>query len=259
VRGRHCCGAVAALVLLGTPAQGQSWSTLATDVFTTLRWGGLAARDTWRDLHHGDAEVRLGAAHSWGGPGAGSTSLVLQAEGQTALSHRTDMSDRLHVAGFAIRELNDDGAAIWGGADFIGLPSADVRALTAELSAGGRVRLPWWLPSRRPLFIVEGAGDVNRYRAMYVRSALRFDYEVGKGLGAFIEAGQAWSGLPGGDATGSVPFGNHGTDISLRTTIQRTTPTSKTWSFEPFVRERWITRNADPNLFDAGVRVELVY
>lgn len=256
---RSVVGATLAAAMAAEPAHAQSWATLATDVFTTLRWGGLGARATWRDLHHGNTELRLGAAKSWGGPGAGTTSYVLLGEGRTALSDRTDLSDRLHVAGFAIRELNDDGAALWGGVDVIGLPSAPSRAMTAELSAGVKARLPKWLPSRRPLVILEGAGDLSRYRAMYLRSALRLDYEVGKGLGAFIEAGQAWSGLPGGEAVGSVPFSNHGTDLSLRATIQRGDRRSRTWSVEPFVRMRWITRNADPNLFDHGIRVDLVY
>ena len=180
-------------------------------------------------------------------------------EGRSALSHRTDVSDRLHVAGFAVRQLNDDGATLWGGADLIALPSARSRAATAELSVGARARLPAWLPSRRPLVFVEIAQDMNRYRATYVRSALRLDYEVGNGIGAFIEGGHAWSGLPGGEAVGSVPFSSHGTDLSLRATIQRATRASRTWSIEPFVAARWIGRNDDPNLFDVGVRADLVY
>jgi hypothetical protein len=253
--------AVAALAMLlaSGRAHAQSWAPLSTDVFTLLRWGGVSMRESWRDIHHGDAGLQLGAARSWGEPGAGTTSFVLLGEGRSALIHRTNVSDRLHVAAFAVRQLNDDGATLWGGADLIALPSARSRAATAELSVGARARLPKWLPSRRPLFLVEVAGDVARYRAMYARSALRFDYEIGNGIGAFIEAGHAWSGFPGGESIGSVPFSSHGTDLSLRATIQRATRASRTWSVEPFVAARWIRRNDDPNLFDVGVRVDLVY
>jgi len=256
---RPLIGALLVALLASEPARAQSWGTLATDVFTQLRWAGFSARDTWRDLYYGDAGLQLGAARSWGGPGSGTTSFVLLGEGRTALHHRSEVSDRVHFAGFAVHELNDDGAAVWGGADFIGLPSARRRTATAELSAGVRARLPRWLPSRRPLVLLEGAADVHRYRAGYVRSALRLDYEFGKGMGAFIEGGHAWSGLPGGDAVGSVPFSSHGSDVSLRVTIQREGKKSRTWSIEPFVGARWIRRNVDPNLFDHGIRVDLVY
>ena len=254
------------LVVLGcalpTAARGQEWMPLATEVFTQMTWARASLRETWRGIEYGSAAAQAGAAASWGGPGVGTNALALFALGETGLARRTSLSDRIRAGATVSHQVDDDDSRLWAGIEGSALPSADSSAATAEVSVGTKVRVPYWLPERHPFLIVEAAEDLVRYKAAYVRSALRLDYKFMPTAGAFIEGGWAWSGLSGGTRTGSVPFSSHGGDVML-TLVMQTDPATLSYgqwtkSVEPYVRGLWIARNGDPNRFDAGIRFTLV-
>lgn len=249
---------VTALALPSVATAQMSIPSTTTDVFSRLLWVQGSAQDTWRGIDRGNFGLRAGGALSWGEPSAGSTTFVLSGEARTAVSDRTDVSDLLRGGLALAYRIDDDGTLVWVGADAFFLPSAHARAETAELAAGFRFAVPAWLPERHPALLVEARRDLSRYQATYLRSALRLDYKFGVQNGAMIEVGQSWSGLPSGDAVGSMGFGSQGTDLTLTFLRQSDPARANAWtnlSIEPFLRVLWNKRNSDRNLFDIGLRI----
>lgn len=259
---RHSRVIVLAATLAAAPVQAQSWSPIATDVFTTIGSVQLSSAATWRGLDRGQGRVAAGGAVSRGGPGAGSVITVLGVDGQSSIIKRTTVTDMLHAFATVAYQLDDANNLIWGTLGGMLLPRANVDRATVEVGGGVRFALPVWLPERHPRVIVEGAYDLSRYKAAYVRTALRLDYKLTPAVGVFIEGGYAMSGLPGADSTGSVPFESHGADVTL-TVVHQTDPAKvstgqPTVSIEPYLKGNWMRRNKDPNLFDLGVKLTVV-
>ena len=259
---RHSRVIVLAATLGASPVQAQSWSPLATDVFSSVGSVELSSAATWRGLDRGRGRLAVGGAVSEGGPGAGSVITVLGVGGQTSVMKRTTVTDMLNAFVTVAYQVDDANTLVWGTLGGMLLPGADVNQSTVDGGGGVRFALPVWLPERHPRVIIEGAYDLSRYKAAYVRAALRLDYKLATTVGAFIEGGYAMSGLPGADATGSVPFGSHGVDVTL-TVVHQTDPAKvstgqPTVSVEPYFRANWMRRNKDPNVFDLGVKLVVV-
>lgn len=259
---RHARVIALAATFAAAPAHAQSWAPLATDVFTTIGSVQLSSAATWRGLDRGQGRVTAGGAVSQGGPGAGSVITVLGIDGQSSVMRRTTVTDMLTAFATVAYQIDDANNLVWGTLGGMLLPRATTDRATADVGGGVRFALPVWLPERHPRVIVEGAYDLSRYKAAYVRTALRLDYKFTPTIGAFIEGGYAISGLPGADSTGSVPFGSHGTDVTL-TVVRQTDPAKvsgdqPTMSIEPYLRGNWMRRNNDPNLFDFGIKLTMV-
>lgn len=243
------------------PAKAQTWSPLSTDVFSSIVSAGASVLETRREIEHGKGALSGGIALSRGGFDAGDLFVVFGVHGQTAAFRRTSVTDAAQVTAIFGRRLDDNGV-IWIGAEGSVLPGADSHRATAALSGGLRIRVPKWLPERNPFLIIEAARDLARYDATYVRTALRLDYKFKPTMGLFIEGGHAWSGLPGDDNHGAIPFSAHGTDVTITLTKQTAPehqkPDHAAMSLEPYVRMLWIRRGAERSHFDLGVRVTFV-
>src|SRR5687767_12098567 len=127
------------LVVLLAPASAsaQTWSPVASDVFSGIVWANVSVLETRRNIEHGKGALSVGGALSRGGFDAGDVFIVLGAQGQTAAFQRTSVSDSLQATAILGRRL-DEGGVIWFGAEGSVLPGADNHRATGELSAGVR-------------------------------------------------------------------------------------------------------------------------
>jgi hypothetical protein len=234
-----------------------------TDVYSYAGWLQLSLHDVWRGFNRGTGGAAAGASAEFGQVGAQHLFFVASAGAQTAAFSRSQVSDLVGADVALVYQFLDDGSWFWLGADGYWLPSADTKPLTAEVGGGLRYRLPWWPAERHPLIFAEYDRDLVRYDANYVRGAIRLDFELPcPTWAAFIELGQALSNLPGGTATGSVPFGYHDTDLTFTVAKQNDPATSTlpfSYSIEPYVRGFATTRNAHWFLPDVGIRGVIIY
>lgn len=248
------------VALLAAPAaaQAQEWMPLSTDFFTYLGWGAVSARESWHDLHLGDGGVDVGGAAHFGGFSRGDNFVRLSGDARTALFDRSDAADRLRAGVQLAHQLTDNGETLWLEANGFALPSANRDRLFGEVSANARVRVPTWLPERKPLLLLEAARDFGGIDATYLRGALRLDYKFGVRYGAFLELGQTWNDYPRAD---SRALKADASDVSLTVTLQpdpARTVGRHPPSYEPFVRAFWSDRGDDRDIVDVGLRIVFI-
>lgn len=250
---RRVLALTALAALIAAPAAGgQEWKPLATDIFTTLRWTEVSVENRWRGIERGYGGLRVGAAYAHGTMDTGSITPMLEADAQTAIFDRSKVSDRAQLSASLVRR----GARswLWLTAEGSALPVAADRRLGAEVALGARAPVPRWFPERHPTFVLDVSRDLARYEATYVRTALRLDYKFHPLMGAFVEAGQAWSELPVGEESGRRPFGAHGTDVVV--TLDRSNAAGST-AYEPFIRAAWMAQRCGAAI-DVGLRTVAV-
>jgi hypothetical protein len=241
-------------VALPARAMGQTALPPTTDVFSTLSWITVAARHEWRGLHRGNGGLEAAGAASWGGIAAGDWRFTAVADARTAAFDRGATSDFLSASALGTYQISDDGAWLWGGAAAYALPSATIARSSTELLAGFRVPVPVWPDERRPVFFLENAYDMSRYRAHYLRGTLRLDYKFAVRWGAMIDLAQSWSGY-GGESGGRGPFTLHATHARLTLLRQLDPAGARRASFEPFVERQWTERRGILNMWNGGLRI----
>lgn len=230
-----------------------------TDVFSTLWWIEGSSERIWKGLDRGDGGLAAGVVASWGAAEAGSLVLLISGDGAVALGERSDDSNLFRLGPELAFRLTNNGDVLWIAGDGYYRSAASERALTSEISAGIRARVPW-LPESERFIYLEANRDLHRYEATYLKAALQLDYKIGVRFAAFIRVSQSWSNLPL-RAGGELPrLGPHATEILVTPHLQSdpATTSGRTRSIEPYIQASWSSRHGELDSLNVGVRVVAV-